>query len=565
MSSPIPILPTSSQPSKTNYSGGEDDVGANTGSAGLYPTSVARLSPTLTRNLDPHDPSNLERQRTMDADVAIQLCASTPLLALCVSGFPCHANGRTIARARSASLAAARRPSNASPPSPEQLSNYVTGAVSVLPTEEEDCAEAYNIHMEDHGHEDDARMRLIEPEQVINREHDPALLVASPEPSGGATPHVLPRTHHTEATHVPPPEYLPSAAYRTVFDFGPLEEFGRAEKERLQIFSPVDTKPQSPEQDLRRRLVQVAQEVQQVEGAPALLEDLPQLRETQGEASTSARSRQRKLSYSHPQPRRGKLALFENTLAASSTLHSQIPLTPSFEDGQPTHLQQQRPHITLSMGMGPDDVHQDKPFRFSFYSNALPSTIHARSLAELPAEGQTFEELFHGKREQQHGKSHVPLGHLSSVATTATTTVNVNMGSGYATPAARSIHRFGGDHSTGSAPPPGPPSRGPALYDDDDANTWWLDVLSPTDEEMRVLSKVFGIHPLTTEDIQMEETREKIELFQNYYLVSFRSFDQNPYSPTHLEPINYYIVVFREGTLSVHTLSTLHIWVWNEC
>ena len=73
MSSPIPILPT------TTYSGREDDVGPKTGSAGLYPT---RLSPTLTRNLDPHDPSNLERQRTMDADVAIQLCALTPLFTL---------------------------------------------------------------------------------------------------------------------------------------------------------------------------------------------------------------------------------------------------------------------------------------------------------------------------------------------------------------------------------------------------------------------------------------------------------------------------------------------------
>lgn len=68
---------------------------------------------------------------------------------------------------------------------------------------------------------------------------------------------------------------------------------------------------------------------------------------------------------------------------------------------------------------------------------------------------------------------------------------------------------------------------------------------------MRVLSKCFGIHPLTAEDIQMEETREKIELFRNYYLVCFRSFDQDQYSPTYLEPINYYIVVFREGILSV--------------
>lgn len=395
-------------------------------------------------------------------------------------------------------------------------------------------------------------------ESERNQAHDSPLLVMSPECSGEATPHVHPRAHHTETMHAPPPEYLPSATYRIGFDFGPLEQFGRVEKERLNIVSPVDTKPQSPTQDLRRRLVQVAQEVQ-TEEAPTLTEETPQLGEIPGEGSTSARSRQRKLSYSHPQPRRGKLALFENSLAASSTLHSQLPLTPSFDDGQPSHLQQQPPHITLSMGMGADDTHQDKPFRFSFYSNSLPSTIHARSLAELPAEGQTFEELFRGKREQQHAKPHMPLGHLGSAATTMNTAVNMGMGSGYATPAARSVHRLGGDHSMGSAPGPGQPSRTPALYDDDDANTWWLDVLSPTDEEMRVLSKVFGIHPLTTEDIQMEETREKIELFQNYYLVSFRSFDQNPYSPTHLEPINYYIVVFREGTLSVHTLSLLSI------
>ena len=84
-----------------------------------------------------------------------------------------------------------------------------------------------------------------------------------------------------------------------------------------------------------------------------------------------------------------------------------------------------------------------------------------------------------------------------------------------------------------------------------DMNTWWLDVQSPTDEEMKMLGKVFSIHPLTTEDILMEETREKIELFRNYYLVCFRSFDQDPYSPTHLEPLNMYIIVFREGILSV--------------
>ncbi|KLO19888.1 cora-domain-containing protein [Schizopora paradoxa] len=144
----------------------------------------------------------------------------------------------------------------------------------------------------------------------------------------------------------------------------------------------------------------------------------------------------------------------------------------------------------------------DRPYRFSFYSNTHPSTIHARSLSELPAEGQSFEDLFCG------------------------------VGS-----SSRRINNRAGS---------------------EDVCTWWLDIMSPTDEEMKLLSKVFNIHPLTTEDIQMEEIREKIELFRNYYLVCFRSFDQDPYSPTYLEPLNMYIVVFREGILSFHFRQTPH-------
>ena len=69
--------------------------------------------------------------------------------------------------------------------------------------------------------------------------------------------------------------------------------------------------------------------------------------------------------------------------------------------------------------------------------------------------------------------------------------------------------------------------------------------------------QVFSIHPLTTEDIQMEETREKIELFRNYYFISFRSFEQDNLSPTYLEPLNMYIIVFREGILSVSPFTNL--------
>lgn len=81
---------------------------------------------------------------------------------------------------------------------------------------------------------------------------------------------------------------------------------------------------------------------------------------------------------------------------------------------------------------------------------------------------------------------------------------------------------------------------------------WWLDCLDPTDSEMRALCKAFGIHPLTAEDIRMKESREKVELFKNYYFVCFHSFNSDNASDDYLEPINVYMVVFPQGILTFH-------------
>jgi magnesium transporter len=88
--------------------------------------------------------------------------------------------------------------------------------------------------------------------------------------------------------------------------------------------------------------------------------------------------------------------------------------------------------------------------------------------------------------------------------------------------------------------------------------TWWLDCLNPTEREMKVISKAFGIHPLTTEDIRTRETREKVELFKTYYFVCFHTFDCDPESADFLEPINMFIVVFKEGILSFHYTPVQH-------
>ena len=52
------------------------------------------------------------------------------------------------------------------------------------------------------------------------------------------------------------------------------------------------------------------------------------------------------------------------------------------------------------------------------------------------------------------------------------------------------------------------------------------------------------------EDIETEESREKCEVFKNYYFISFKSHDNN-LNTAEVEPVNMYNVVMREGILSV--------------
>ena len=84
-----------------------------------------------------------------------------------------------------------------------------------------------------------------------------------------------------------------------------------------------------------------------------------------------------------------------------------------------------------------------------------------------------------------------------------------------------------------------------------DGGVAWLDIENPTYEEYGALARAFHIHPLTSEDIMTQEAREKVELFPNYYFVCFRTFYQmDKTSEEYLEPVNIYIVVFRECVLS---------------
>lgn len=125
------------------------------------------------------------------------------------------------------------------------------------------------------------------------------------------------------------------------------------------------------------------------------------------------------------------------------------------------------------------------PNRFSFFSSAWESTIHAAEFSDLVLPGESVRGLFT-----------FPEGETDGV--------------------------------------------------------WWLNINRPTEEEARAICRAFGIHPLTSEDITQQETREKIEIFPSYYFASFRSFNivKDEDGEVDYEPFHTYVVVFREGTLS---------------
>ncbi|BGP46134.1 CorA metal ion transporter [Rhodotorula kratochvilovae] len=381
---------------------------------------------------------------------------------------------------------------------------------------------------------------------------------------------------------------LPNFPYP--FDFGALEEFATSERKGMPIPSA------------RRRKGGAGA------GAAAAASSPPEYgvssatmtagRYTGGPMSSSSEAdvprmggRHRKLSESvHPGRMRRKLAQFEGAgddLAAAAGGDPQRPQRGdehfvSILDTKTPLLADKRAagggYGTAGAGDGGrGKAGGPRPYRFSFYSNALPSTIHARSLAEIPGDQQTFEELFLGHRpapiiDEDERPTVINLdARLAELSSPQQSSVSGGVGtaSGAATPNGASLAGSTRKNGAGGALPSGISNtrmqggdrpRNTVMRSDEDAeaNTWWLDVMCPTDQEMKILSKVFGIHPLTTEDIQMEETREKIELFRNYYFVCFRSFEQDPYSPTYLEPLNMYIIVFREGTLSFHFRGTPH-------
>ena len=204
---------------------------------------------------------------------------------------------------------------------------------------------------------------------------------------------------------------------------------------------------------------------------------------------------------------------------------------------------------------------EDAPYRFTYFNEELPSTIHSQTISELLQPGQTFKDLFipdPPELSDESSEEEEFLSHQGNYNDRQEPSPNHQSTAGTRHSSIRGERRT--DNFKTSSPTPSA-FAAPLPSDSQQKEkskrygsrpTFWLDVLSPTDTEMRVISKTFGIHPLTAEDIMMQEAREKVELFRNYYLVNYRTFEQDMNSENFLEPVNMYVVVFREGVVSFH-------------
>lgn len=232
---------------------------------------------------------------------------------------------------------------------------------------------------------------------------------------------------------------------------------------------------------------------------------------------------------------------------------SAISHIPETNSGEPTG-DEMRDNLLVGRNiLYPPHIISNNPehFRFTYFRVDLDDTVHSPTISGLLQPGQKFQDLFVAPVYTQNtisdydgnfgdntgGQSNDLSRHPSNgIHNTQSNTLLANVGNNIASNTMSSIHTdsVGGNgalkgltpnHTGGYLMKNNSTLSGTQSSNIDNVTPFWLDVINPTEEEMKVLSKAFGIHPLTTEDIFLGEIREKVELFKDYYLICFRSFD----------------------------------------
>lgn len=113
-----------------------------------------------------------------------------------------------------------------------------------------------------------------------------------------------------------------------------------------------------------------------------------------------------------------------------------------------------------------------------------------------------------------------------------------------------------------------------ALFSAGAESPFWIDVVAPSVDDLGRLAATFGVHPLTTEDIQMADSREKCEIFEHYIFLCIQTCDQkflasatsmgtrrslDSGNSALMGPATLYILIFSDYVISVHHQPVPHI------
>ncbi|OJJ61716.1 hypothetical protein ASPSYDRAFT_145592 [Aspergillus sydowii CBS 593.65] len=108
-------------------------------------------------------------------------------------------------------------------------------------------------------------------------------------------------------------------------------------------------------------------------------------------------------------------------------------------------------------------------------------------------------------------------------------------------------------------------------------DVWWIDVCDGAEEDVAAVARSLSIHPLTVEDIALQEPRQKIETFPDYYLITQRTLsasldddqeieqpkfsEEGPLLPTprRASPEMLFILVFGHGTVTFSRSDSGHV------
>lgn len=93
---------------------------------------------------------------------------------------------------------------------------------------------------------------------------------------------------------------------------------------------------------------------------------------------------------------------------------------------------------------------------------------------------------------------------------------------------------------------------------------WWLDVCDATEDDVSTVAQALSVHPLSVEDIATREPREKVEVFRNYYLISFQTLvskaeDKDEQVFKAPSSAVFFILVFMNGVLTFSPSGCSHV------